>query len=402
MPKIYVGIDVSKYKFDACIKDEDDEILMKPREYTQNLDGIHRLIRDIDNTRKDGSLKVLIGMESSGRYHVNLMGYLIKLGYDVREFNPNEVHGHRISKIRRTKTDSIDTRIISSALRLSKKENTSRYITDQDYIRMREIGLLHHRLVDRTTKLKVELREALTVLCPGYDALFTDVLGKSSKEILRRSVKHTKLFEISQNEVESILKQNYVGSKRIEKKASKVIETFEKTTVPEYYREALIVQVRFILDQHDLLKRQLEMLNKRIERAVREINPKSLTIPGVGPVTCAVVLGTYGDMNRFTDKKAVTAYAGLDPRIIQSGKSINRTGRISKTGNKYVRRYLLNAAFVGCLRNPVIKQKYAHLKDKGKPHLVALTACARKLLLMMYSVEKNQKEFYIPDYISGQ
>jgi transposase len=221
-------------------------------------------------------------------------------------------------------------------------------------------------------------------------------------EILRKSVKHTKLFQITQDEIESILRNNYVRTKDIEKNSKLVMESFQNTTVPEYFKEALIVQIRFILDQHDLLKRQLLMLEKRIKRAVDEIGPKSMTIPGVGPVTCAVVLGTYGDMNRFRDKRAVTAYAGLDPRIIQSGKSINRTGRISKTGNKYVRRYLLNAAFVGCLRNPVIKQKYHHLKSKGKPHLVALTACARKLLLMMYSVEKNQKRFYVPEYISEQ
>ena len=301
MSTIYVGIDVSKYKFDACIKNEEDQLLMKPRKYAQNLDGIHRLIHDINNTRKDESTKILIGMESSGRYHVNLMGYLIKLGYDVREFNPIEVYGFRKSKIRKTKTDPIDTRIIAGALILDKMGNTQRYITDQNYIRMREIGLLHHRLVDRTTKLKVEMREALTVLCPGYDALFTDVLGKSSKEILRRSVKHTKLFEISHDEIESILKQNYVSSKRIEDKAKEVMMTFEKTTVPEYYKEALIVQVRFILDQHDLLKKQLVMLEKRISRAIREIDPMSMSIPGVGPVTCAVVLGIYSDMNRFTN-----------------------------------------------------------------------------------------------------
>jgi len=119
MPRIYVGIDVSKYKFDACIKNENDDVIMKPKVYTQNLDGIQRLIHDMDQARKEVSTKVLIGMESSGRYHVNLMGSLLNLGYDVREFNPIEVHGYRISKIRKSKNDSIDTRIIAGALILN-------------------------------------------------------------------------------------------------------------------------------------------------------------------------------------------------------------------------------------------------------------------------------------------
>jgi len=267
---------------------------------------------------------------------------------------------------------------------------------------MREIGILHCRLKEKVARLKVDLREALSVLCPGYDALFTDVLGKSSREILRRSVKLTKLFEISQSEIEEILKQNYVSPKFISGKAEQVKRSFEKTTVPESYRESLIIQVRYILDQYDLLDRQLTMLDGRIDRALRSIDPASLSIKCVGPLTCAIVLGTLGSINRFKDPKAVTAYAGLDPRVIQSGKSINKTGRISKRGNRYLRTALLNAAFIGVKHNPVIRQKYIHLRKRGKTHMVALTACARKLLLIIYSVEKNQKKFYVPNYISQQ
>jgi transposase len=400
MPNLYVGVDVSKYKFDACIKDDENQVLMKPKTYTQNLDGLDRFIHDIDSTRKDPNTKVLIGMESTSRYHLNLMGYLLKHSYNVREFNPIEVYGVRKSRIRHTKTDKIDADIVASALKLDAIENTQRYIKDQDYIKMREVGLLHHRLTDKISMLKMELREALTILCPGFDALFTNILGNSSKEILRRSVKHTKLFEISQKEIEEILRENYVSTKTIEEKAKQVKESFENTTVPDSYKEALIVQVRFILDQHDLLNKQKMMLEARIERTMRDINPMALSIPGVGPITCAVVLGAFGNIHRFKNDRALTAYVGLDPRVIQSGKSINRTGRISKTGNKFVRRYLLNAAYVGCKCNPVIKKKYYELRKRGKTHLVALTACARKLLLIIYSVEKNQKKFYVPSYIS--
>lgn len=402
MPNIFVGVDVSKYKFDASIKDDKNEVLMKPRVYTQNLDGLHRFMHDIDKVKKDENTKVLIGMESTARYHLNLMGFLLKNGYNVREFNPIEVYGFRKSRIRQTKTDAIDTGLIASALILDAMENTQRYIKDQDYIRMREIGLLHIRLKEKIAKLKVEMREALTVLCPGYDALFTNVLGKSSKEILRSTVKHTKLFEIGQDEIETILKKNYISPRSISEKARKVKRSFNDTTVPDIYRESLIVQVRYVLDQHDLLQRQLDMVDARIDRAIRDIDPVSISIPCVGPITCAVVLGTCGDVRKFRNNNSITAFAGLDPRVIQSGKSINRTGRISKSGNKYLRTALLNAAFIGCKHNPVIRHKYAQLRKRNKSHMVALTACARKLLLMIYSVEKNQKRFYVPDYISNE
>lgn len=127
-----------------------------------------------------------------------------------------------------------------------------------------------------------------------------------------------------------------------------------------------------------------------------------MSIKGVGPVTCAIVLGTLGNVKRFKDGRPVTAYSGLDPIVHQSGKSMNLIGHISKRGNKYLRKALSNAALVAIQKNPVIRKKYADLVKRGKPHKVALTACARKLLLIIYSVEKNQKRFYVPDYVTDK
>ena len=173
MDRIYVGVDVSKYKFDACIKNDENEILMKPRTYAQSMDDMDRFIQDINNQRKGASTKALIGLESTAVYHRNLMGYLLKQGFEVREFNPIEICSLRKGRIRNTKTDKIDAEVITNALKLDGIENTQRYLKDQNHIRMRELGLLHHRLKDKAARLKTELRTALTVLCPGYDVLFT-------------------------------------------------------------------------------------------------------------------------------------------------------------------------------------------------------------------------------------
>ena len=402
MVRIYVGVDVSKYKFDVCVKNDDNDILIKHRTYDQSMDGMDRFIHDIESVRSDSSDNHLIGLESTGIYHRNLMGYLLKQGYNVREFNPIEIYGLRKGRIRNAKTDKIDAEVIANAVKLDAFENTQRYLQSEDHMRMRELGLLYNRLTEKAARLKTELRSALTVLCPGYDVIFTDVLGKSSKEILRRCVKHTKLFDISEEEIAKIMRKNFMNRSSIQDKPKRILETFRKSTLPEYYKESLIVDVRFILDQHDLLIKQILMLEKRMDRAMRDIDPVSLSIQGVGPVTCAIVLGTLGNVKRFKDGRAVTAYSGLDPIVHQSGKSMNLTGHISKRGNKYLRKALSNAALVAIQKNPVIRKKYADLVKRGKPHKVALTACARKLLLIIYSVEKNQKRFYVPDYVTDK
>jgi transposase len=397
-----VGIDVSKYKFDACVMNAEGQFLLNTKTYFQSKDDMDRLIKDMESTRKDENTKLRIGLESTGTYHRNLMGYLIKHGYEVREYNPIEICALRKGRIRKTKTDKIDAEVIAKAVRLDFIENTERYLTDQDHLRMRELGLLYNNLTEKSALLKTELKEALTVLCPGYDVILADVLGKSSKEILRSTVKHTKLFDISQDEIESIMLKNFMSPSSAKKKSEQVMKSFENTTLPEYYKEALIVDVRFILDQHDLLMKQISMLESRLNRAIRDIDPVSMSIPGIGPVTCAIILGTLGNVKRFANSRAVVAYAGLDPKIVQSGKSINRTGRISKRGNRYLRKALHNAALVGIRHNPVLRKKYAHLMKRDKNHLVALTACARQLLVIIYSVEKNQKRFYVPRYVSEE
>jgi transposase len=402
MPNLFVGVDVSKYKFDACVKNDNGEFLMKPQTFDQSKDGFDRFIHEIEKTMLDNTQQMIIGLESTSIYHRNLMGYLLKAGYHVKEFNPIEICGLRKGRIRKTKTDKIDAEVIANAVRLDAIENTERYLRDVDHLRMRELGRLYNKMTEKITRLKTELREALTVLCPGYDVIFTDVLGKSSKEILRDCVKHTRLFDISLEKVESIMKKNFMGDKSIPEKAKQVMKSFQNSTLPEYYKESLIVDVRFILDQHDLLSKQLEMLGSRMERAMRDIDPVSLSIPGVGPVTCAIILGALGNVKRFTSGKAVVAYAGLDPIITQSGSSVYRMGRISKRGNKFIRKALNNAANTAIRHNPVIKQYYAQLRKRGKPHLVALTACSRKLLMIIYSVEKNQKRFFVPKYVTNQ
>jgi transposase len=393
-----VGIDVSKYKFDACVKDDNGEFLMNTRTYRQWKADMDRFIEDIQNTVKDDDTRLRIGLESTGTYHRNLMGYLLNKGYEVREYNPIEVCTLRKGTIRNAKTDKIDAQLVAKAVRIDFIQNTERYLNDQDHIRMRQLGLLHNNLSIKSARLKTHLKEVLTVLCPGYDVILTDVLGKSSKEILRRSVKLTSLFEISQMDIERIMLKNFISPVSASEKSRLIKDCFDNTTMPDYYRESLIVSVKYIIDQHDLIQNQKVMLEKRLKRMMRDIDPISLSIPGMGEVSCAIILGMLGNVKRFKNSRAVVAYAGLDPKVIQSGSSINRRGRISKRGNRFLRKALFNAAKAGLRSNPVLKQKYAHLMSKGKGHMSSLTACSRKLLEIIYSVEKNQKRFYVPKY----
>jgi len=100
MQHIFVGIDISKNKFDVCIKDESSQKLMKARIYLQKKHDMDRLIDDITSL-SDGR-EPLIAMESTGIYHRNLLHYLINKGYRIRVYNPLEIFALRQRRVRKT------------------------------------------------------------------------------------------------------------------------------------------------------------------------------------------------------------------------------------------------------------------------------------------------------------
>jgi transposase len=395
----FVGIDVSKDKFDVCIKDSDGQMLVKRRSYQQIKRDMDRLIEDIKT--QSGYKVPLLGMESTGIYHRNLLHYLIDHGLHVRVYNPIEIHALRQRRIRKTKTDKIDAEVIADAVKLDLIEDNLRFNADPHKLELKELAVSYHRIVEKISVLKLELRTALSILCPGYGKVFDNILSPTSVQVLRKSIKYTRLFKVSKEDLEWIFVKN---SNRIETRQSKidsVLYAFENTTCPEHYKRTMVMNVKQILGQYETLLEQRKQTERYIEKAMKEYKPYALTIPGIGNVTGATILGMLGDVNRFKNKDSVAAYAGLDPVVSQSGKMAYRYGHISRRGNKYLRTALLNATMVAIRSNPVIRQRYHKLRKRNKSHWTAIIACARKMAQIVYSVEKNQKKFSIPKYVDS-
>jgi transposase len=124
-----------------------------------------------------------------------------------------------------------------------------------------------------------------------------------------------------------------------------------------------------------------------------------LTIPGVGELTAATVLGEVGDISRFASVKQLIAFAGLDPAVYQSGKFTATRNKISKRGSTYLRKYLYMAAAAGIRKpkgiptNPVLYEYYSRKLEEGKPQKVAIVATCNKLLRIIYGVWSNAEPF---------
>jgi transposase len=126
---------------------------------------------------------------------------------------------------------------------------------------------------------------------------------------------------------------------------------------------------------------------------MREQSDLLCSIPGVAEKTAAVLMAEVFLRSDFSGAKQVVAYAGLAPRIRQSGTSLRSKGGLSKSGNSRVRKCLFFPAIVGSTRNPALKAFAGRLASKGKPKMSVVGALMRKLLVLCYGVLKSGVPF---------
>ncbi len=142
------------------------------------------------------------------------------------------------------------------------------------------------------------------------------------------------------------------------------------------------------------LKQQLDNLDKDIEAKIKsspiwkEKDDLLKSVPGVGQVLSMTLLGTLPELGNLT-RKQVAALAGVAPFNRDSGKY--RGKRTTKGGRARVRPPLYMATLAATRFNPVIKEYYAHLIDMGKIKKVALTACMRKLLVILNAILREHR-----------
>jgi transposase len=117
------------------------------------------------------------------------------------------------------------------------------------------------------------------------------------------------------------------------------------------------------------------------------------SIYGVGFITAATVRAELGDLRRFTKARQLSAYAGLNPTLRQSGSSVNGRPHMNKKGNPHVRQSLYLAAMVTIRGHNDLQRTYLQLREQGKPAMAALGAIMRKLLVLMRAILISGKPF---------
>lgn len=131
----------------------------------------------------------------------------------------------------------------------------------------------------------------------------------------------------------------------------------------------------------------------RAHPALRDQERLLCSITGIGPLTADRLMAELPDIGHFASPKELVAYAGLAPKVHESGRSVRRRRSLSRQGHAQLRAWLFMPTLVAIRHNPVMAAHYHRLCAAGKPKMVAVVAAMRKLLHIVFGVLNSNRPF---------
>ena len=379
---IYVGIDISKYKHDCFIIDDYGEIIVENLSFENNKKGFQQfleLLKPYDNSN------VHIGLEATGHYGLNLKLFLEKNNYSFMEFNPLLVKDFSKSlSLRKTKTDKVDCMIIAQKL-LSVPYNPNPKLFYHNYS-IKSLSRLRETLVKQRSKYMIQMTNVLDIVFPEFKPFFNDRFSTTSLYILDKYKTVEKISTMRDfDSLKSLSRGRFTYSKFVK------LKDLAKNSIGES-NEIYELQLQIILNLYREIDTKIVSLDNQISTIVKELNPPTLSIPGIGVISCATIISEFGNISNFSNPNKMLSFSGLEPGIIQSGTMLSK-GKMVKRGSGYLRHALMNVAVVVIANNHVFYDYYYKKRSEGKCHRVALSHVCKKLIRVIYILETKNIQF---------
>ncbi len=386
---VYVGIDVAKRQHRIAVLDASGVPLEKPFSIANTYDGMSTLLERLSVWAE----AIEIGLEATGHYWLALFEWLTRADFTVHVLNPLQVHAYQRSGIRKRKNDTIDAVWIADFVRIGGARHTSDPTVMPIYMQLRQLSRFRFSLVEQIGDTKRRILSLLDRVFPEYESLFSSVFLLSSRQLLADAVTAQEFAAFDLDELTRILKTASRG--RLGRKQAENLQQAARRSVGvTFLADASRIQMGCLIAQLDFLTQQVDEIDGSLTELVAALpNQYLITIPGIGPVTAAAILGEIGDIQRFETLKQLVAYAGIDPVVYQSGQFEARQTRMSKRGSPYLRHALWMAATVARLHDPELKVYYQKRRDAGKAHGTIIGAICRKLLARIFVILRDQRPY---------
>jgi len=379
----YIGIDISKFKHDCAVINGDGKVVTPSWSFYVDCEGFAKLKAFLDSL--EGEKR--IGFESTGHYGENLKLFLEANNFTFMELNPLLVKRFVAGKsLRRTKSDPIDTINISEYLMTVEYKP---YPKSFYHIKaLKSLTRFRSNLIRQRSRQLVDLTNILDLMFPEFKPFFNGKFGATALYILSTYTNPQHIANMNAKSYEVLRKKSrghFTADHFIE------LKRLAKNTVG-HSSEYLESELKIILDIYSQMDSKVAQLEEEIERLVTEMDIMSVTIPGIGINTAAEIVGECGDICNFASASKLLAFAGMEPGYYQSGTS-EHFGRMVKHGSPFLRNAIMSCCMPVIHNNIVFAEYYGKKIAEGKPHNVALTHCAKKLLRVIYTLETKHIPF---------
>ena len=386
---IYVGIDVSKDKHDCTIVSSDGEILSDVFTVQNNMDGFKLLFQRLQSAALDLS-KVKVGLEATGHYSYNILGFLLDKGLATYVINPLHTNLFRKStSLRRTKTDRVDARTIAAMMMsgvVLKSYTAISYHNEE----LKSLSRYRFGKVRERAKLKQSISRLVNILFPELEKLVPTLHTASVYALLRelpgaKQIASCHLTRLT-NLLDTASKGRYGKEKAVE------LRDAARRSIGS------VMPAKSLELKHTIrLIRELDAEIAEIEAAIKqmmdEIASPILTIPGISYRMGAMILAEIGDFYRFASPDKLLAYAGLSPSTYQSGKLDNAYAHMEKRGSRYLRYALYNATKHVCHWDTTFAAYLAKKRAEGKHYNIAISHAAKKLVRLIFALQRSGKPY---------
>ena len=386
---ICVGIDVAKDKHDCFILSSEGEVLADVFTIPNNAEGFDTLFQIICRCTRPAD-KIKVGLEATGHYSYNILGFLLNKGLHTFVINPLHTNLYRKSlSLRKTKTDRVDARTIATML-MSDVDLKS--YTDTSYHNEELKSLTRYRFdkVRERAKLKTSISRLVCILFPELEKLVPNLHMASVYALLSEFPGAKQIASAHLTRLTNLLYEASKGHYGREKAVE--IRDAARNSIGSAM-PAKSLELKHTIHLIGELDAEIEEIEEEINSIMDAVHSPITTIPGIGSRMGAMILAEVGDFSNFDSPDKILAYAGLSPSTYQSGQLTNCYSHMEKRGSRYLRYAIFNATKYVCIHDPTFVAYLAKKRAEGKHYNVAISHAAKKLVRVIYAMERSGQPY---------
>lgn len=387
-----IGVDIGKYHHVAVGQSWDGQ-RMKPLVFSNTLSGFNRL-KDYQESAKRylGVSRIQMAFEPTGHYWEPLAQWMEQAGIDLEMVQPS--HTHKAKELEDNspgKTDGKDAGVIAD---LSLQGKSQRLLAHKaEFAELRYLAHFRHELmVDKNREVN-RFHRLMDLIFPELLGIFKKNLGKGLMALLNKVVLPEKILALGAEEIGKTLSQHSKGKLGI-KRAVLVTEAAKNSVGVKSGLVSLEMELRQLLERIAFIRKQCQEIEEAMKKFLAGVpySETLLSIPGIGEITVATILGEVGDLRGYHSAREVIKLAGLNLYEISSGEYHGQK-RITKRGRPLLRLTLYMASLRMIRAKGKFNTFYQRLTEKGKAKTKGIVAVMCKLIRVIFAMVRNGQMF---------